>query len=326
MQAHAETTEGTGVTTTDRELPTVTVVICTWNRSSLLRRTLEEFERLELPPNLRWELLVVDNGSTDDTPQVVATFVGTLPVRRVVEARQGLSHARNRALAEATGNLLLWTDDDVLVGRDWITAYLDATEEFPEAQFFGGTVDPWFETTPPRWIEMHLDEFAGAFAIRQLDEGVRPLEPPELPFGANMAMRREAVRHMRFDPALGRSGEKLLSGEETDFLRRLREVTDHPGVWVGDARVRHFIPSERLNRGYLSRYFKGLGTSAGERAKPGERAIMNVPLWTWREYVERSAVYVARWFSRNDAWARAFRRRAYLSGYIGGCRHSAKSG
>lgn len=310
------------MTTTGRELPTVTVVICTWNRSMLLRRTLEEFERLDLPPDLRWELLVIDNGCTDDTPQVIESFADALPVRRVVEPNQGLSHARNRALTEATGDLLMWTDDDVLVGRNWITAYLDAASHFPEAPFFGGTVDPWFETAPPQWIEEHLGEFAGAFAIRQLDEGVRLLEPPELPFGANMVMRREAVADLRFDPDLGRSGEKLLSGEETDFLRRLRDDTGHPGVWVGDAGVRHFIPSERLDRGYLRRYFEGLGTSAGERAIPDARTFLDVPLWTWREYVERSAVYFARWLARDEAWARAFRRRAYLSGYIRACRGS----
>lgn len=304
---------------------TVTVVICTWNRSTLLRRTLAALEKLEVPVSLHWDLLVVDNASTDDTASVVESFVGRLPVRRVVESRQGLSHARNRALSEASGELLLWTDDDVLVAEEWISAHVAAAERFPDAPFFGGTVDPWFERSPPRWIARNLDQLRGAYAIRQLGDDVRPLRPGEMPFGANMAMRRSAIRGMRFDTALGRSGEELLSGEETEFLRRLQADSGRSGVWVADARVRHFIPAERLSASYLRRYYEGLGLSAGSRADPEGRTVLGVPPWTWREYVERTAVYLARWPVKDEPWVEAFRRRAWLAGYIRGRRSTSTS-
>lgn len=301
----------------------VTVVICTWNRSKLLSRTLAEFEQLRLPESFRWELLVIDNGSTDDTEAVVRRFDPRLPIRRVVEHEQGLSHARNRALREANGELLLWTDDDVLVGEDWISSYLSAAEQFPRAPFFGGTVDPWFESTAPRWIADNLDQLRGVYAIRRLGDGLRLLQASELPFGANMAMRAAAVEGMRFDPSLGRTGAAMLSGEETEFLRRLRERSGEPGVWVGSARVRHFIPSQRLSLSYLSRYFRGLGLAAGQRAEPEGRTFLGIPLWVWREHLEQTAVMLARWAIKDDRWVQALRRRAYLAGYIHGRRRGA---
>src|SRR5260370_34261599 len=100
------------------------VIICTWNRPRLLDQTLEQMARLRLPPDVAWELLVVNNNCTDQTDTVLRRHQSRLPLRRILEPRQGLSHARNAAAAAARGEILLWTDDDVLVDRDWLAAYL----------------------------------------------------------------------------------------------------------------------------------------------------------------------------------------------------------
>lgn len=275
---------------------------------------------LSVPDNIYWQILVVDNGSTDDTGDVVAKFTDSLPVRRIVESRQGLSRARNLALDESTSDLILWTDDDVLVDPDWIVAYLEASDAFPEAMFFGGTVDPWFESRPRRWIAENLVELGAAYAIRQLGAEIRPLGPGEMPFGANMAVRREAVGETRFNPALGRSGSNLLSGEETDFLGRIQTRSAKPGLWVGTARVRHFIPKTRTTKRYLASFFRGLGESArrAEGVSPG-LCFQQVPLWLWREYLKATALYALLNVVRNRVWVQAFRRRAYLQGYISAC-------
>src|SRR5688500_3500637 len=93
----------------------VTVIICTRNRADQLRRTLESAAAVDTPEHVSWELLVVDNGSTDHTPEVVESFSGRLPIRRVSEPEAGLSNARNRGVAEAKGDYICWTDDDVLI-------------------------------------------------------------------------------------------------------------------------------------------------------------------------------------------------------------------
>src|SRR5947209_7995559 len=128
-----------------------TVAICTWNRASLLARTLEQLTRVEHPAGA-WEVLVVNNDSTDDTERVLDSFADGLPLRRAFEPRAGLSHARNTAVGVATGDYIVWTDDDVLVSAGWLDAYRRAVERWPEAAVFGGPVRPRFEGTPPPWM------------------------------------------------------------------------------------------------------------------------------------------------------------------------------
>src|SRR5512143_830758 len=101
----------------------LTVAICTWNRSALLEQTLERMTRLVAPSGCTWELLVINNNSTDATESVIARFEARLPIRGVFETQPGLSNARNRAVREAGGEYVLFTDDDVLVDPDWLVAY-----------------------------------------------------------------------------------------------------------------------------------------------------------------------------------------------------------
>lgn len=122
----------------------ISVAICTWNRARLLEQTLAQLCRLVVPSGLRWELAVIDNSCTDDTSAVIDRYKESLPIRSFVEPRLGLSHARNRAVAEARGEVLLWTDDDVLVSPDWLANYARAFREWPQAAYFGGPIQPWF--------------------------------------------------------------------------------------------------------------------------------------------------------------------------------------
>src|SRR5262245_2397086 len=106
--------------------PSISVCICTYNRRQSLQRTLNSFAP-QIDNNLSpVEVLVVDNNCTDGTPKVVEAFREKLPIRRITETRQGLAHARNRAVAEFRGDVLLFTDDDVRLGSGWLAAYQDA--------------------------------------------------------------------------------------------------------------------------------------------------------------------------------------------------------
>src|SRR5262249_32698178 len=134
----------------------VTVAICTWNRAHLLDRGLSRFCELRVPDGLTWELLVVDNNCTDDTAAVVDKDADRLPVRRIVEPKQGLSNARNCAIRHATGALLIFTDDDVLVDELWLDAYVTAAARWPNAAYFGGVIIPKYEDEPPAWYRGQL--------------------------------------------------------------------------------------------------------------------------------------------------------------------------
>jgi glycosyltransferase involved in cell wall biosynthesis len=130
----------------------VSVIICTRNRDQSLRRTLESLRRLEIVPGTRWEVIVVDNGSKDTTADVVESFTGVLPVRRVLEDVPGLSVARNKGVSEAKGEFIVWTDDDVEVDKGWLSAYLKAFDRWSGAAMFGGTSFPVLEQPAAPWF------------------------------------------------------------------------------------------------------------------------------------------------------------------------------
>jgi glucosyl-dolichyl phosphate glucuronosyltransferase len=291
----------------------LTVAICTWNRAELLTATLDSFCALEDPHGADWELLLVDNNSTDDTRQIAARLAARLPLRYVFEPRQGLSSARNRAVREARGDLVVWTDDDVLVGPGWLRAYADAARQHPDAAFFGGPIEPHWLREPPGWLARNLHVFGTAFALRHLGPGRRAiLEPKELPFGANMAIRRSALATAGFDVALGRVGAVLASGEETALLRALLARGER-GMWLGDAPVRHMLPPSRATRRYVRNYFEWIGRveardALAQRAPPALRKLRR-----HRARLRRRA-----WLSlsRDEAWAKAFKEAAKLGGAL----------
>jgi len=277
----------------------VTVAICTWNRALLLERTLERMIDLQIPSEVKWELLVVDNNCSDNTDKVLDKFLDRLPLRKVFEEKQGHSHARNRAIKEAQGELLLWTDDDVLVDEHWIANYVQVATEFPAASFFGGNVEPWFERPCPPWMQSHLNLIGAVYAIREAPTDGTTVERSYLPFGANMAFRTEALREFPFNPEYGRVASSLRSGDETDVLYRMMDSSKH-GIWVRSASVKHFIPAQRMNCRYVYRWFRGL-----EESNCDLDADARFPRWRLRGYL--SAMVKCLWHAgaKDEIWLRA---------------------
>lgn len=236
----------------------VSVAVCTWNRAALLRRALESLGALEIPEGVELEILVVDNGSSDETPALLRELASALPLRALAEPEPGLARARNRAAAEARGELIAWIDDDVQVEPGWLAAYAEASLRHPEASFFGGATLPWFEKPPPAWIAESWERLADVWAIRLLPPDPAPIHRKRLPVGANFAIRTALQRRHAYDPRLGRRRGELMGGEETSVLRRLLALGER-GWWVPAARVRHWIPAERLAEPHLRRIWFGQG-------------------------------------------------------------------
>jgi glycosyltransferase involved in cell wall biosynthesis len=252
--------------------------------------------RLVIPPDVEWELLVVNNNSTDSTEDVIEQYKGTLPIRSLFESNPGLSHARNRAVPDASGDYLLWTDDDALVDDAWLAAYHRAFECWPDASVFGGPIEALWEGTPPAWLQRTLDRLAGAFSLRDLGREPIRLSPDDdaLPFGVNYAVRADVQRRHLYDPHLGtRPDHTSLRGEETRVLRAML-TEGRQGRWVPEARVRHWIPRERQTTRYLRRLFAGLGHTDA-LVKPDESVrLLGRPRWIYREAVVAEARYRTR--------------------------------
>ncbi|PAY16600.1 hypothetical protein CKO51_25835 [Rhodopirellula sp. SM50] len=277
----------------------ISVAICTWNRAKLLDQTLEKMQALKIPDGVDWEVLVVNNNCTDDTSSVVQRHQGRLPIRGLHEPKQGHSHSRNCAVAAASGDLLLWTDDDVLVDDDWLTCYAVAARENPGDAFFGGPVEPWFERQPPSWFQSIWPRVQDAYAIRNLGDQPIAFTEEKIPFGANFAVRMDVQRQNLFDPQTGRKGSGMVGGDETTVLVSLLRA-GLSGRWIPQARVLHFIPSERMTLSYLRRYFYGQGQTAALFADHSNAAtLFGGPRWLLRkallaEFNYRRRRYVAK--------------------------------
>ena len=236
----------------------VNVVICTWNRCEFLRQTLESLRALDVPPGQEWELLVVNNGSSDATDEVISDYRQLLPLRRLFEPELGLSRARNAAVRAATGDLILFTDDDARVDPEWMRAYLEAGDRWPDAGFFGGRIEPRYAADVPGWVKRHEAALAAMLCLRDLGSVSRRLEADEFPFGPNMAVRRGALARASFDERVGRTGNEQVRGSETSLFVRLQQQ-GVAGVWVPRAKVQHAIPRCRADLRYLWRYSHGVG-------------------------------------------------------------------
>ncbi len=295
----------------------LTVAICTWNRAESLRVTLDSLARAAPPSRTPWELVVIDNNSTDHTQEVTRQFAERLPIRTVLEPRAGVSNARNAAVREARGEFLLWTDDDVLVDADWMRAYERAMDRHPSAVYFGGPATPVFLENPPAWLLRHWRAIGEVYAYRDLGERETLLTASEPPFGLNFAMRAEFMRRHPFDPHVGRNhGKRVLQGDEMVVLDAAARVGAE-GYWVPDARIEHRIPPQRQTLSYVYRYYEGHGYSDTMSCPTHGHASTGhaYPLWAFR----MAATEIARclgWrvLSRDHRWLTHLRLASYRTG------------
>lgn len=243
----------------------LTLLIPTFNRSRELLRALRSVAEQRLDPAL-WECVIVDNNSTDDTADAVARFAEehpTLQIRRVVEPKAGVSHARNRGLQEARTELIASIDDDERINPNFLEAYLRFFDTHPEANIAGGKIIAEYPSGRPAWMSRWTERPIA----NPMDYGetVRPFPKGALPGGGNMAFRRSVALRYGFDTQLGRVGGKLIGGEENDFFLRL--VASGETLWyVPQAVMWHIIPAEKLTPDYLDRLSYHIGISQRRRA------------------------------------------------------------
>ena len=294
----------------------VSIAICTWNRAELLDKTLAQMNELVIPADVEYEIIVVNNKSTDHTNAIIDKHARCLPIRSLFEAEKGKSHACNRALAAACGELILWTDDDVLVSPQWVSAYVKAARDYPEAGFFAGPIDPWFAIQPPRWLHQHAAQLRGVYAISQFGES-GPIGEQDAVFGANMAFRLELARQLPFDPMLGRVAGELIGGDDTDVIVRARQAGHH-GMRVLDARVQHWIPAERMTCHYVKKWFRDAGRCLVRQGSIRRGAtVWGVPRWTLKEYCRETFKRILYRPGRGRRWLDSLKASQRLAGVIG---------
>lgn len=261
----------------------ITLAVCTWNRAALLDQTLTAVAA-GARPGRPWEVLVVDNNSPDHTQEVLAAHRGKLPLRWVKELKQGHCHARNRALDEARGDWIVWTDDDVRPDPGWLPAFAGTVGRHPEAAAVGGPIRPWFPEPPdPDLLDVFRPLRIGYCGV---DHGPaeRELAPAEPIYGANMAYRTAAVAGLRFDPEYGRKGANQAGGDDTDYLRRVRE---RGGAvwWSPGMSLEHYVEPSRMTVEYARRYTRdAAGHDDPAIALDPSPTVAGVPRWLYKKF------------------------------------------
>jgi glycosyltransferase involved in cell wall biosynthesis len=250
-----------------------TVIICTRDQRESLLETLDSLEAQAC--GFGWEVLIVDNGCTDGTAEAIEARAEKFPapLRRVCEARQGLSFARNLGAREARGGILLYNDDDVSCEPGWLDAHRRAFAD-PSVWGTGGPILPVLPVSTPEWIRENVRKHLGG-PTAHYDFGPQPAEIEAgsailLPFGANMGVRRERVIALGgFRTDLG-WGARMLPGEDTEFLGRLRDAGGRLR-YCPQGRVLHRIKEARVQPETYLRWYRGYGRSVALMAQPESR-------------------------------------------------------
>lgn len=238
-----------------------TISIQTYNHAGTLATTLESLRRLRCPTDTDYEILVVNNNSSDNTPKIIRDYTKILAprLRSVFESRQGLSHARNRALQEARGEIVCFLDDDVKVDAGWLNAVVEAFEKY-NASIVGGRSYLIFPDgiQRPEWLTERFETL-----LSRLDYGDEVLVNTDKDlFGLNFSVLKEiALEIGGFNTSFGRNGRSLLCGEEKDLLDRIRNAGGI-AVYEPNAVVGHIVPPERLKKKwFLMRIYAGAVSS-----------------------------------------------------------------
>jgi len=248
----------------NRMSPGVSVIICCHNSSTRLPETLRHLAAQQVPDNLPWEIVVVDNASTDETAAIaLRNWPGTAPLRVVPEPQPGLNHARRRGILEARHEIISLIDDDNWVAADWIRRVQSIFAANPGVGACGGKSEAVTEIDPPAWFE----NIKGFYAIgsQHRKNGDVTDAPGTLLWGAGLNLRAAAfhellARHFEFS-VQDRKGAQLSTGGDTETCFALRASGWR--LWYDDALLlRHFVPRERLRWDYALRLMQGMGRAS----------------------------------------------------------------
>lgn len=250
----------------------ISVVICTYNRAAYIRDAMESLLRQTLSQDT-FEVVVVNNNSTDNTDSVCGTFISSHPEANFIslnESRQGASFARNAGAAIAGSPLLCFMDDDAVADPDYLERIVVFFETHPDAGGLGGRILPKYIPAEPAWMSHYVSSLVGHF---HYSEEVSVFAPNKYPLESNMIIRKtdfEAIGG--FNSALpGVVGTLRIGGEGKDFFFRLKELGRT--IYYDPAiRVQHVVETAKLTREYMYRVASGIGR--GERVRTKQKGYL----------------------------------------------------
>jgi len=272
----------------------LSVIISTYNRSQDVKKILGCLKKQELPDNINYEVIIIDNNSKDNTKQVIEEFLPYFQgrLKYLFEARQGKPFALNQGVKEARGEIIVLTDDDCTLENDYLAKIYSAFKEnSPEIGFIGGRIAPnwvncnkpeWFDKLSPEWFK---EFFWGPLAI--LDYGDKPFiidyrqvnsSEKKLFYGANIAIRREVLLKysIKFET-------RLVEDTEIQFSLLKRNIK---GLYAPQVKVYHKVTANRLTPRHYYRWYFARGTLR-EKQEEYKPKIYH-PLGVQNDYIMRT--------------------------------------
>ena len=270
----------------------LSIIVCTYNRDKYLYGALRCIAENGFPAEA-YEIILVNNMSTDNTESECQKFGKDYPnvnFRYFVETNQGLSYARNRGIKESHGETLLFSDDDSYIQQDYLKNLQRQLNDHPEADAFGGKIDPIFESgEAPKWLSKWNYSWVSAI---DMGDKVCQFEGKAFPIGANMGIRKAMLEKIGvFNTQLGRSKKNLMGGEEKDLFERIQQ---QGGLiyYFPDVIVNHVIPPTRTTKDYVKRLGEGVGRS--ERIR-----TLGISRW---KYLKRLFSELVKWGGTAILW------------------------
>ena len=258
--------------------PIFSVIVATRNRRQSLGRFLDALRALPKQPS--WELIIVNNASIDGTARLLSSGVQDLPIVVIKEDLPGKSRALNSALKHARGEILLFTDDDVVPDRNWLTALYKGSLEYPSANVFGGRIVVDHKRIP-RWIAKSYNLKTILTSEQDLGSDIRWFAEDQYPMGPNLAVRRRLIDQgsAAWPLNLG-PGTKIPVGDERAFLMQVSHPESQDRLYIPDSIVRHQLKGRQLGfvsaltRSFLGGYAAGLVTRTGVHSKRKKKGAL----------------------------------------------------
>lgn len=269
----------------------LTIVFATYNGCDTLELMLQRLCELTLPP-AELEILMVNNGSNDSTVEVAKSFVDKLPLKILQENKRGKNRALNHGIEHAKGDLLLFTDDDVLPDKDWLVRVWECAEENEDADLFGGRILPhWDMKSVPFYL--NSVPLTAAYGITPAELISGPVHAGAI-WGANMFVRKRVFEAgFRFDERVGPGPGNYIMGSETEFNLRVASY-GYTTWYCPDAIVSHIILQHETTKKWLTRraYKFGRGNHVRNWEKINQGQIttlagiqLDFPRWMIRKFI-----------------------------------------
>jgi glycosyltransferase involved in cell wall biosynthesis len=251
----------------------LSIIICSYNRRDYIIEAIDSLYRQTLARD-RYEVIVVDNNSKDDTEALCREYIRTHPDGRITylsETRQGASYARNTGAEKARGEFLVFMDDDAVAEREFMECITRFYEQHPGVSGLGGRIIPRYIPAEPRWMSHFVSSLVGHFNYSPV---AVEFEPQRYPLESNMAVRRSDFFAVGgFNTSIpGVVGTLRIGGEGKEFFFKLKALDKK--VWYDPSiRVEHIVETQKLTSEYMYRVASGIGR--GERVRmlaKGKRA------------------------------------------------------